>query len=316
MGRSFSDVEKSPIKNINQVNNVKKKLTDRVTNLRTDDFTSTPAFKPYSSALYTIDFNILNFIKNNIKPMVYENGNVVNVPILYATPERWAAMRMAGYLRDNKSKLIYPVVMVKRGTVSQNQELKIPRFEEQHTIIYAQRWDRNNRFDDFAVRNKMRNNRGRYVATVIPNFVKIQYECIVWTSFIEQSNLIIEQFMYHNNSYWGNKDSMRYMVSIESFDNAVELTADSERIVKNTFSFEIAASILPDNMHNKIPSKIILKPMTISFTEHIVSAGVNLNNVEEVNLTPYLNIYDNSDYIINKKFDDLLILESEEVVLL
>lgn len=316
MGRSFSEVEKNPIKNINQITNVRQKLTDRVNNLRTDDFSDTPTFKPYSSALYTIDFNILSFIKNDIKPIVYEGGNSVNVPIIYATPERWAAMRLSGYVRDNKSKLIYPLVMVKRGAVSQNQDLKIPRFEGYHMIVYAQRWDRNNRFDDFNVREKMRNKKGRYVATVIPNFVKIQYECVVWTSFIEQSNLIIEQFLYHNNSYWGNKDSMRYMVTIDSFDNAVDITADSERIVKNTFSFEISAAVLPDNLHNKIPSKIILNPVSISFSEHIVSSEVQLDDITEINLTPYLNIYDNNDYLINKKFDDLLILESEEVVLL
>ena len=59
---------------------------------------------------------------------------------------------------------------------------------------------------------------------------------MVWTSYTEHMNQIVEQFQYQTDDYWGDKDKFKFRVRIDSFDNQSEVGQGSERIVRTTFN--------------------------------------------------------------------------------
>ena len=45
--------------------------------------------------LLDVDASIMYYFNNVIKPTVMEQGEEVKVPLMYANPERWAAIRLS-----------------------------------------------------------------------------------------------------------------------------------------------------------------------------------------------------------------------------
>ena len=44
----------------------------------------------------------------------------------------------------------------------------------------------------------------------IPSYVTINYNCIVFTPYIDQMNKIIEKISWSKNSYWGEPDKFKF----------------------------------------------------------------------------------------------------------
>ena len=62
--------------------------------------------KNMNVGLLDIDSAIFYYFENVIKPRIMEAGEQVKVPVIYANPERWAAIQRQGHIRDNKRKRI------------------------------------------------------------------------------------------------------------------------------------------------------------------------------------------------------------------
>ena len=53
--------------------------------------------KQFSIGLRDIDETIVYYFNNVIKPSAIQNGTRKNVPIIYGSPERWAAVQKDGF---------------------------------------------------------------------------------------------------------------------------------------------------------------------------------------------------------------------------
>ena len=65
-------------------------------------------------------------------------------------------------------------------------------------------------------------NKSAYI--VVPDYVTISYDCIIWTDYIEHMNKLIESINYASDSYWGNPERFNFRASINSFDGITELS--------------------------------------------------------------------------------------------
>ena len=92
--------------------------------------------------------------------------------------------------------------------------------------------------------------------TSMPDFSDITYEFILWTAFIEQMNPLIEMFVAQSNQYWGGANNYKFLSTIDSIEDATEITVDSERIIKSTFSVTTKAYLLPEYLNSTITNKI------------------------------------------------------------
>ena len=214
--------------------------------------------KQYSITLKDIDTSIISYIKNIIKPSVREANEKVKVPVMYGNEERWAASRKRGVMRDKNGALILPLIMLKRTSVEKSE--MIPGYEHdirrRYTeIVRNSGWSKDNRYSRFSIQN---NELPVYenLVTSIPNFVNITYEFVLWTNFIEQMNPLIESFMEYDKTYWGDKDTYRFVSNIDSVSDASEMDSRGERFIKSTFSVTSKAYLLPEETNNIITGKI------------------------------------------------------------
>ena len=79
--------------------------------------------KQFSIGLRDIDETIVYYFNNVIKPSVLQNGTRKNVPIIYGSPERWAAVQKDGFYRDKNGKIQAPLIMYKRDSLEKNRSL-------------------------------------------------------------------------------------------------------------------------------------------------------------------------------------------------
>tara|TARA_R110000824_G_scaffold357075_1_gene544442 strand:+ start:287 stop:1153 length:867 start_codon:yes stop_codon:yes gene_type:complete len=225
--------------------------------------------KNYSILLKDIDTSIMNYIKEVIRPTIKEANENIKVPVLYGNEERWVNVRKRGVLRDKNNTIILPVIVLKRTSVEKNTELS-QGFEHDVQRKYAEvlrksQWSKDNRYDRFSVQT---NKKPSYesLVTTMPNFVNITYEFVLLTSYMEQMNVLIEEFLEYNNNYWGSGTDYKFLSTLESISDASEMTADAERIIKSTFSLVTKAYLLPEYTNSVITNKIsqIQKKLTPS----------------------------------------------------
>ena len=220
-----------------------------------------------SVGLLDADSSIEYFFTNVIQPTVTQNGEVIQVPIIYGDPERWTSMSKIGYIRDNKGKLMLPIIMYRRTGFAKNDTMLFPRTDNLSHVA-LKKWDKTARYDKFTVMSgKKAPMPNGYTMIKIPNYVVLTYEFIVWTAFIEQMNPIIERINFTDNTYWGDPNRFKFRTQIENFTNAVELTTDTERMVKTDFTVSMYGYLLPKDFGGKTSTWVSISPKKIVFEE-------------------------------------------------
>lgn len=202
-------------------------------------------FKDISIALYDIDYAVKWHLENKIRPTVTEENSIITVPILFAAGEKWAAVQKHGYLRDNQGKLLTPLIMIKRNSVSNRDDLQDLHVLESADarITFKRTYTSQNKYDRFNLSRGQPV--GEYYSMDVPKFVQIEYELLIWTNNSIQINEVVEQLMWFNGKAFG--DSHKFITHIEppSFE-AVNSTGE-DRIVRATMGMRTKAHIL--NVH-------------------------------------------------------------------
>jgi hypothetical protein len=111
-----------------------------------------------------------------------------------------------------------------------------------------------------------------YQAIVIPDYVTVNYECIVWTYYIEQMNKIVEGINYSSDSYWGDPQRFKFRARIDSFTNNETLNQGEERLIKTNFNIKMYGYIIPNAINkNLVASKKVFTSGKVSFDIEVVS---------------------------------------------
>ena len=201
---------------------------------------------PLKVTLMMINEIVLEYFTNVIKPSVKEEDAVRVVPVLYGSGERWAMIRKFGYIRDAENgKLFTPLIMLRRTKVEQGK-LKNPN----NTYMYRtldSGWNSRNAYDKFAVQNNIRPSQA-FRSVVIPDYMDLTYEVMLWTDYQEQMDSLIEQINVENQLYWGERNNFKFRVNIDSFESQTDLPAELDRLVRTSFNMRIGAYLLPEKM--------------------------------------------------------------------
>ena len=81
--------------------------------------------KPFSIGIQDIDESIFYYFKNVIKPFVIQNGERLEVPIIYGSPEKWKSFQKDGYYRDLNGRIMMPLIMIMLLSLSCNASILI-----------------------------------------------------------------------------------------------------------------------------------------------------------------------------------------------
>lgn len=207
----------------------------------------------YSVGIKDIDESIFYYFNEVLKPQVTQNGKQINVPLVYASPERWAAMQKDGYYRDKNGKMQAPLITFRRDSLEKNRQLgnKLDGNNPHNFGVFEKKFSKSNVYDRFGILNN-RTPEKEYYAVAIPDYVNIVYSCIVFTDYMEQNNKIIEGVNFASDSYWGDPSKFRFRAMIDNYTTSTELVQGNERMVKTEFSINLLGHIVTDTV-NALP---------------------------------------------------------------
>ena len=217
--------------------------------------------------LLDIDSAIHYYFDEVIQPSVEDNGENVRVPIMYASPERWKAIKRDGFMKDKKRQIITPVIAYRRTSVEKDESVPQDKLDANNPNLFysfEKKYSRVNRYDNFAVQIGDIPQK-EYHNVTFPDYVTLNYDFIVWTSYIEQMNKIVEKIIYSDGAYWGAPDKLRFRSKIDSFEDATEIS-DVERLVRTNFSVTLRGYLLPKgNYDHRSTTRKFLTPKKLSF---------------------------------------------------
>ena len=229
--------------------------------------------------LIDIDSSILFYFENVIQPSIEENGENIKVPIMYASPERWSAIKNKGFLRDKKRQVITPVIVYRRTSVTKDDTVPQDKLDANNPHMFytfEKKFSQINKYDNFSQQIGLLPQR-EYYNVMMPDYVSVSYDFIIWTSYIEQMNKIVEKVVYSDGAYWGDPEKMKFRSSIESFEDATEIS-DNERLVRTNFSVTLRGYLLPKgNFDHRSTTQKFLTPKKVIFgTETVDSITKNI----------------------------------------
>ena len=204
--------------------------------------------------LYDIDDAIKYYFDEVIRPRVTDFDEDVSVPVLYGSPERWVSAQRGQYYRDQKGKIMVPLIMYRRTSVGKDTSVNFSKIDANNPKLFytfEKKYSPQNRYDNFSALQGVVPIRERY-SVVVPDYVTIQYEGVIWTDYIEQMNDLIEAINYSQGSYWGDPERFKFRTSIAEFSDATEVPTDGDRIVKTTFNMELHGYVIPDSLNKEL----------------------------------------------------------------
>ena len=229
--------------------------------------------KPFTLGLQDIDESIMYYFQNVIRPFVIQNGKRIAVPIIYGAPERWKSAQRDGYYKDKEGKIMSPIIMFKRESLDKLRTVgnKLDGNTPNLYASYKKSYSSKNSYSNFSVLTN-RKPVEEFIVNVIPDYVKLTYNCTIQTYYIDQLNKIVESINYASDSYWGDPQRFKFKASIDSYATTVELNDGQDRTVKSTFTINMFGYIIPDNIQKQLSSikkynsasQIIIKTETVS----------------------------------------------------
>lgn len=227
----------------------------------------------YKVGIKDIDTAIFYYFNEVLKPSVTQNGKVLNVPLVYGSPERWAAMQKDGYYRDKNGKMQAPLIVFRRDSIEKNRNLgnKMDANNPHNFGIFEKKFSRDNVYDRFGILNNRVEKRELY-AVAIPDYVNIVYSCIIFTDYVEQNNKIIEGINFASDSYWGNPSSFRFRAMIDNYTTSAEIVQGNDRIIKTEFQINLLGHIVTDTYNAQlVNTKKVYSKSNIKITSETVN---------------------------------------------
>ena len=228
--------------------------------------------------LLDIDSAINFYFNSVIKPSVDDNGENVKVPLMYASPERWKSIQRDGFMRDKKDQIITPVIVYKRTSVEKNENLPGDKLDANNPNLFytfEKKFSQENKYDNFAA--QIGNFPAKeYYNVTFPDYVTLTYEFIIWTSYIEQMNKIVERIVYSDGAYWGDPNKMRFRTQVDSITDATEVS-DAERLVRSNFNVTLNGYLLPKaNFDHRSTTQKYISPKRVIFNADVDTTVTNV----------------------------------------
>jgi hypothetical protein len=232
----------------------KPQSTTSFTNNRAKEYTRKgDKTKDFHVGLEDLDGAIIYYFNNTIKPQVFQDGEMINVPLIFGTPERWKSIQQDGFLRDSNNKVRVPIIVFRRTNIEKNRSLgnKIDGNKAHLFQVFETKYNARNHYDSFSILTNRQPSKQYYVS-VVPDYVTVTYECVVFTNFVEQNNKIVEAIQFASDSYWGDPKRFQFRSKIDSFATTVAIESDGDRAAKTTFNITLNGYIIPDSINKEL----------------------------------------------------------------
>lgn len=245
-----------------------------------------------SISLFDIDYAIMSYLEDTVLPQLDDNGKSLKIPVIYGNSERWKGARRDGVYRDNKGRIQLPLMMIRRTSVAKDENM--PMLNRHISYPTITKYSKDNRYDRFTLLGKNTTPKYELYSITMPEYVEVNYECMVWTSYIEHLNSVIEQLQY-SATFWGDKDKFKFRTQVSDFDVVNEVGEGSERINRVQFTISVKAYLLPEKFDGQSTTKKSMSTKRVVVaTETDVTSGSGRLEGFLTTPSPY---YDSKDLI-------------------
>ena len=252
--------------NITAIDPSSPSLSVKPRNRGNDVSTKGDRVKDISISIMDIDTAIIKYIEEKIKPSAIQDGNRIIVPVMYGFPERWQTIQEKGFLREYSGRMMAPVIVIKRDSLTANRTLgtKIDANNPQNLHVFETGYTKKNQYDNFTLlTNRTPIKEFRLVVT--PEYVTLKYSAVIFTNHLEQNNKIIEAFQYASNTYWGEQGRFQFRSNIDSYSTSTEYSSGEDRTTRTTFGITLNGYSIPDTVNRDIsyPKKFLSKAQVV-----------------------------------------------------
>lgn len=246
-----------------------------------------------SVTLFDIDYAMMTYLEDVVLPPLEDgNGKALKIPVIYGNSERWNGSRREGVYRDAKGKIQLPLMMLRRTSIAKDETM--PMLNRHVSYPSVTKYSKDNRYDRFTALGGNVKPKLEIYNITMPEYVELSYECMCWTSFTEQLNVVIEALNY-TSQYWGDKDKFKFRTQISDYNVINEVGEGAERINRVEFTLVVKAYLLPEKFDGESTTKKSLSTKRVVMsTEVDVTSG---NGRLEGMLTTPSPYYDNKDLI-------------------
>ena len=226
-------------------------LLNRADQIRRDD----DVIRTVKRTVFDIDYAIKWYIENEIQPQITSNKNLIDVPVIFSNGEKWDNVRRLGYIRDEKGMLQSPLIMLKRNSMQERDNVRtldVNRPQSGNQLIYRTKYNERNRYQDelFPIpTNEPQNSQKIYVVDV-PKYVNIEYDMMLWCDFTTQMNDLVDQIIPYGRFAWGN-EANKFATAIGSVSFETVNTVGEDRLVRATMPLTVMGTLLSEQETRK-----------------------------------------------------------------
>jgi len=207
--------------------------------------------------LVDIDKAIIKWFEKD-NPLIIKGKTT---PVMYVAKERWAQIQRDKAIKDERGQIILPVISVRRLDPQHRRERNAPVRDETdliyHRRVASQSMDSN---EEINLNNYQRGTpdpkylyaKDKPVFEILklpyPSFFDVNYEIILWASYLTHQNIEIENIITgfnggRTNIKVGEYNLLAIMKNISDESNTTDFTS-KERIIKSKFILELQAYLI------------------------------------------------------------------------
>ena len=276
LNRTYSTFIETPGNNTEAINDSSpvQAAQGRADDIRRD----TDTVKTPKCTIYDIDYAIMWYIRNVIRPQIIENDNTLDVPLSYANGEKWSQIQKHGYMRDVTGKLMTPLMTLRRSTIIERDTLKkldVNLNPGGNAQLLKNKYTLVNKYDRFSLLQNSKPTEEFFV-TAVPEFIDVSYELFIWTEYVEQLNSIIEQIMPTGGFAWG--ETWKFSTFIQDYTFETMNDIGQDRLVRATLPLLTKGTLLMQDELRQETMKKAYSVKRISFNGETETFNANVTN--------------------------------------
>jgi len=245
-----------------------------------------------SVGLFDIDYAMMTYLEDVALPKLDYNGKSVSIPVIYGNSERWKGARRDGVYRDKKGSIQLPLMMLRRTSIAKDETMPMQNRHVSYPTIT--RYSKDNRYDRFTALGSSVKPKYELFNIVMPDYVEVNYECMVWTDYPYYDNKDLIDFLSLNNSKTANPTT----------NNTI--TFNDVKLIKTPSQLESVINAGISVAGNSYDIKAYINGTRYYQTSHFtVSITLNSLTINFIQANLGFTVDTNDEIIITGKFIDI-----------
>jgi hypothetical protein len=96
---------------------------------------------------------------------------------------------------------------------------------------------------------------------------------------MEQMNGVVENISFESDEYWGETNNYKFVTKISQFEQLTDLPTTNDRLVRNKFSIDVKAYILPQSALDKNSNRVATTQLQYSPKKVVFDTEILTNTI-------------------------------------